>query len=136
MIRSYLWVGLGGGIGAVLRYSLSLIIPSQTFPWSFFVINLSGSLVIGVVMTLVIDYAILSQDARLFIAVGILGGYTTFSTFTYGLYHLLLQNLVGRSILYGAGSILGGLLATVLGMSLARAWIEWRQSESEDPDET
>lgn len=136
MIRSYLWVGLGGGIGAVLRYAVSLAIPSQGFPWNIFTINVTGSLVIGIVMTLVIDYAVLSQNARLFIAVGVLGGYTTFSTFTYGIYHLLLQNLVWQSILYGAGSILGGLLATVLGMFLTRAWIGWRQIENGNPDET
>ncbi len=130
---AYFWVGLGGGIGALLRYGLSLVIPSQGFPWSFFVINVSGSLVIGMVMALVIDYAVLSQDARLFIAVGLLGGYTTFSTFTYGLYHLMLQHHVWRSILYGVGSILGGLLATLLGILLANAWAEWRQSETREP---
>ena len=71
-------------MGAVCRYGLSLMIPSHEFPWSFFVINLSGSFVIGIIMALVIDYAILSQDTRLFIAVGILGGYTTCSRVCYG----------------------------------------------------
>ncbi len=131
-MRSYLWVALGGGLGAIGRYGLSLMIPSQEFPWSFFVINLSGSFVIGIIMALAIDYAILSQDIRLFIAVGMLGGYTTFSTFNYGVYHLLLQNQFGLTLWYGVGSILGGLVATIVGMAVARAWADWRQQENPD----
>lgn len=98
-------------------------------------INLSGSFVIGIIMALAIDYAVLSQDTRLFMAVGMLGGYTTFSTFSYGLYHLIVQSQYGLTFLYGTGSILGGLLATMLGMMLARAWADWRQRENQDSAE-
>ncbi|MHB1954899.1 MAG: fluoride efflux transporter CrcB [Sulfobacillus sp.] len=121
MMRSYFWVGLGGGLGAVLRYSLSSWIPGQAFPWNFLTINLSGSFVIGMIMALAIDFSVLSQEIRLFVAVGVLGGYTTFSTFMYGTYHLALADKDLGAAIYVMVSIIGGLAACGFGIGLVRA---------------
>ena len=84
-------VGLGGALGAVARYLLGTWIATRVspdFPWSTFLINISGSFLIGVILGLA-SAGQLSNEARLFLAVGVLGGYTTFSTFSYESLELL-----------------------------------------------
>ena len=127
-MRSYFWVGLGGGLGALLRYGVSIWVASPVFPWNFLIINLTGSLVIGMIMALAIDFSLLSQDVRLFSAVGIMGGYTTFSTFTYGVYRLYLLHQIGYAILYSSISLVGGLLSCGIGIIIAKVIVgKWRQ---------
>ena len=80
-----LLVAAGGGIGAVLRYLIGIFLAVRLgpdFPWGTFFVNVTGSFLIGIVLVLVED-GTLSPEARLFLAVGILGGYTTFSTYSY-----------------------------------------------------
>lgn len=90
------------------------------FPWGTFLVNVSGSFLIGVVLTFV-EVGVLSAQARMFLAVGVLGGYTTFSTFSYDTLQLILSGDLGGSLLNAAGQLITGLVATYLGVVAARA---------------
>ncbi len=90
------------------------------FPWGTFIVNVSGSLLIGVVLGLV-DRGALSGEARLFLAVGILGGYTTFSTFSYETLQLIEQGNLGATLLNALGQVAAGLVAVYVGVVISRA---------------
>lgn len=83
-MQNYLIIGLGGFLGAVARYSISLWIGQRwgrAFPLGTFFINISGSFLIALVMSLSTERLMINPQWRLFLAVGFLGAYTTFSTF-------------------------------------------------------
>jgi fluoride exporter len=82
MLKNFLLVGLGGGIGAMLRYFFSSIIKHNTFPYNTLLINIAGSLLIGIVFGLSEKSNGISEQVKLFIATGICGGFTTFSAFS------------------------------------------------------
>lgn len=118
-----LLVATGGAIGAVLRYLLGGWIQGRLgpdFPWGTFIVNVSGSLLIGLVLGLV-DRGALSGEARLFLAVGILGGYTTFSTFSYETLQLLENGNLGATLLNALGQVATGLIAVYVGVVISRA---------------
>jgi fluoride exporter len=120
----FLWVGVGGFAGAVARYALGLAIVERlgsSFPWHTLLINLTGSFAIGIVMVLLIDRSMLDSHLRLLLAVGFLGGYTTFSSYTFEAITLIERGAWMPSLAYLLASNLLGLLATVGGISLARA---------------
>ncbi|HEX6995438.1 MAG TPA: fluoride efflux transporter CrcB [Gammaproteobacteria bacterium] len=83
---SYLWVALGGALGSMSRYAVGRVVArfaEGAFPWSTLIVNVSGSLLIGVLAALAADgRAPLSSEARAFLLVGVLGGFTTFSSFS------------------------------------------------------
>lgn len=117
-----LLVALGGALGAVTRFVLGTWISQlfgPDFPWGTFAVNVSGAFLIGVVLGLVSDGA-LSANARLFLAVGVLGGYTTFSTFSYETLELLRDGNMGLSLLNALGQLVLGLVAVYLGLVLSR----------------
>lgn len=119
-------VALGGGIGASLRYLLSLAMAgwSGAIPVDYLVINVSGSFVIGIILALTVDLARMSGDGRLFWAVGVLGGFTTFSTFEAGVEDLFGRGHVAQAFAYGVGSLILGLVAAYAGLVTAR--LLWR----------
>lgn len=84
---SYIWVALGGALGSVARYGCSGVaarLAGTTFPWGTLVVNVSGSFVIGVLAALLTSDGrpLVAGDARAFLMVGVLGGFTTFSSFS------------------------------------------------------
>lgn len=81
-LKNFLWVGFGGGIGAVLRYFISVNVKNGIFPLSTFFINAAGSLVIGLVFALSLKNENMAEHTRLFLMAGICGGFTTFSAFS------------------------------------------------------
>lgn len=112
-------VAIGGPLGATARYGLGGWISARVgtfFPWGTFVINLTGSFLIGLFESVAsrIDGGA-PPFARLFLATGILGGYTTFSSFTYETLSLLEEDGRKRAALNVLGSVLGGFAAVVLG---------------------
>lgn len=117
-------VALGGAIGSVTRFLLGTWFLQRLgpgFPWGTLTINVSGAFAIGIVMELAQTRLGLNPYVRLFLATGILGGYTTFSTFAYETYLLGHDGLGVQAAVYGFGSIVAGVIAAVLGIAVARA---------------
>ncbi len=119
----YLWVALGGALGAVSRYGLAAWINTRfgPSPLGIFVVNVSGAFLIGFLMALTEERVSVSPDIRRFLTVGILGGYTTFSTWMYETHQLAEAGDITRAILNIGGSLLAGLLAVWLGVMAGRA---------------
>lgn len=116
-------VGLGGGIGAILRYLISSIDlgPDGTlggFPIKTFIINILGALVIGMVAALAARNG-LSDRWTTFLKVGICGGFTTFSSFALETDQLLARGATGTAVLYVCLSVVLGVLAVMLGQRIA-----------------
>lgn len=119
----YLWVGVGGFLGANVRYALGLWIAGRlgsAFPYSTLLINVTGSFVIGVLLILLTERYVADPAWRLFLVVGFLGGYTTFSSYTFEALTLMEQAEWLLAAWYVIGSNGLGLVAAYLGMVLAR----------------
>ena len=124
MLRSILVVGAGGFIGSVSRYLSQLFVEKlfhTTFPLGTFVVNILGSLVIGMVYALAERGNYLNTEWRLFLAVGICGGFTTFSSFAYNNLTLLKDHATGQFLFNVFGSITLGVFAVYLGIIIIRA---------------
>ena len=123
--RSLFAILIGGGIGSVVRYLVTLGVTQRFgpgFPWATMLINVSGSLIIGVVFEMSQTRAIgMSQTMRLFLMTGILGGYTTFSTFSLDMVLLFGERAAAFALLYAAGSVVLGLAGAFAGIILVRA---------------
>lgn len=119
----FLSVALGGAIGSALRYGVSLAavrwLPGKSWPWATFAVNAVGCLAIGWVLAGVRSQA-LSEPVRLFVAVGLLGGLTTFSTFGAETFSLLESGRWGLAVAYALCSVLAGLVAVWLGFTVHR----------------
>ena len=118
MIKSFLIVGFGGFIGTVARYSISRYFHenlTSVFPWSTFIINIAGSLLIGIIYGISEKNDLISPEMRLFLAVGICGGFTTFSTFSNDAFLLIRSQEWIRFALYTSLSFFLGLLAVYFG---------------------
>lgn len=123
-MTAYLLVGLGGGLGAVARYALGDVVhrfAGPRFPAGTLVVNLLGCLLIGVVMGVAEMRPALSRETRLFVAVGVLGGFTTFSSFGYETLQLLRGGEFGLAALSAFGNLLLGLVAVWLGRAAGGA---------------
>lgn len=114
MIRNFILVGIGGTIGSMLRYLFSVIIRHDRFPFATFTVNIIGCLIIGIVMGLAAKHAGFGEW-RLFLATGICGGFTTFSSFSWECINMLEQQRYGSFGLYLCGSLLLGFAATFIG---------------------
>lgn len=116
-------VFLGAGLGAVCRYLLGNFVQgkfSGPFPVGTLVVNVSGSLAIGFVMAIIVARGA-SEDWRLLLVTGLLGGYTTFSAFSYETVSLIENKHFGQALLYAGLSCFLTILACGLGLWLARA---------------
>ena len=111
-------VGAGGFVGAVARNALSELFLRHSkgaFPLGTFVINVIGCLLIGALMAWIEDRQALSANTRLFLIMGLLGSFTTFSTFGYQSYQLLQDGELRLAVVNIVGSALLGLMAVALG---------------------
>jgi fluoride exporter len=115
-------VAIGGGIGALARYGIAQLLPTHggQFPWGTFVINVSGCFLIGVLMVLITEVWSAHRLVRPFLGVGVLGGFTTFSTYANEIRGLLQPGTVAIAMAYLAGTLSCALLAVVLGVWLTR----------------
>jgi CrcB protein len=122
-----LWVGLGGAVGAITRYAFGLWIAERlgtSFPSGTMVINVTGSLLIGLILTLLTDKVVADPAWRLLLVVGFLGGYTTFSSYAFEAMTLVSSGEWILALAYVLGSNVVGLLAAVLGAMVAQ--LIWR----------
>lgn len=116
-------VFLGGGIGSVLRYLCNLFFArhfAYVFPFATFFENICGSLFLGLVLGIFMVKTNLNPQMKLFLTVGVAGGFTTFSTFTFEAFSLLKAGHSSLAIMYPLASIILGFLAVMLGFYLAR----------------
>ena len=116
MLRNILLVALGGAIGSVCRYFLSFM--NTSFPWGTFVVNILGSLLIGLLVGLVSKGA-LSSEMKLLLVTGFCGGFTTFSTFANESFDMMKAGDVLLMALYVGASVIIGILAVWGGMMLS-----------------
>jgi CrcB protein len=119
----YLVIGLGGFLGANARYLLGTWVAERygtSFPYGTFVINVSGSFVIGFFLVLISERFVLHPNWRFFFAVGFLGAYTTFSTFSFESLALLQEGAWWLGLVNMVGSVVLGLMAALIGMVIAR----------------
>jgi CrcB protein len=119
-----LLVAVGGAIGASLRHLVnlaSLRLVGPNFPWGTMAINIAGSLAMGIFIELLARRFNASNELRLFIATGILGGFTTFSAFSLDFAVLWERGAAVPALAYAIVSVVGSILALFLGLWLARS---------------
>jgi len=117
-----LLVALGGGLGAAGRYGVSLALPAKPgeWPWATFSINVLGSLLIGVLAGWLSTRGEAGEPWRLFLGVGMLGGFTTFSAYSLETLRMVERGEWPMAIMYALGSVLAGLAAVAIGAEVAR----------------
>lgn len=124
MLRTILIVGTGGFIGSVMRYLVQVFVEkgmTTTFPWGTFIANVVGSFIIGIVFGLAEKGNVLSAEWRMFLAVGICGGFTTFSSFAYNNLNMIKEHSFLQLLWNVGGSLFFGILAVYLGIILVKA---------------
>jgi len=121
-MKELVYLFLGGGLGSVFRYLLHVLINGKGsvvgFPWSTFITNIAGSLLIGVFYALSARFQF-STETRLFLTVGLCGGFTTFSTFSNESLFLFREGAFGTLIAYIVLSVILGILAVWAGACVA-----------------
>ena len=121
---SFLFIAVGGAAGAVSRYVVDTWVSEQTmssFPWGTFVVNISGTFVLGLLSAMAIDRSVLPADIRLPVLVGFVGAYTTFSTLMLETWRLVESGSNALAIANIVGSGMLGIVALVLGLVVGRA---------------
>lgn len=119
----WLAIALGGALGSVLRFAaVGYLTPllNYRFPLGTFVVNLLGSLLIGIAYVLLVEKTSLSAEWRLFFITGLLGGFTTFSAFSLEILQLWQEGHVFNALAYASSSVILGLLFAFVGMALAQ----------------
>lgn len=122
-------IAIGGALGALARYGLSGWIHARLgagFPWGTLGVNVLGSFLIGFGLSY-LQHTALPPEAREFLAIGLLGAFTTFSTFTWETAALLQDGEWARAGLYAGGSLGLGLAAVLAGLGLTEAYLHLRR---------
>ena len=115
----FVWVGLAGAAGAIARYALGLNVDQSRFPWATLGINLTGAFVLGLFLTFALGRLPISVMTP--IAVGLIGGFTTFSTFAWEGFTMGRGGRPAIALLYVCVSVLGGLTAAWSGYTIGQA---------------
>ncbi|MDB5521123.1 MAG: camphor resistance protein CrcB [Tardiphaga sp.] len=121
---SYLLVFVGGGLGSVLRYALTMAAGKAFgphFPWGTFLINITGSTVMGLIAGYLAFKGETAQPWRIFLMTGILGGYTTFSAFSLDAAVLYERGEIALALAYVLGSVLMAIIGLFAGLALVRS---------------
>jgi CrcB protein len=124
MLRTIFIVGTGGFIGSVMRYLVQYFVEkgmTSTFPLGTLIANIAGSFVIGIVFALAEKGNLLSAEWRIFLVVGVCGGFTTFSSFAYNNFTMIKEQSFMQLLINVGGSLFLGILAVYLGVILIRA---------------
>ncbi len=120
-LASFIFVGLGGAVGAMLRYAVSLLPYKGTFPVLTLVTNLLGALAIGVIAGMAARRQA-PEGLVLFLKTGVCGGFTTFSTFSLEAWQLLEKGHPGLDVTYMLLSVLGCLAGVAAGLWAVSRW--------------
>jgi CrcB protein len=120
---NYILVFVGGGLGATLRHVINMTCArcmGTAFPWGTFIINVTGSTVMGLIAGYLAFKGEASQPFRLFLMTGILGGYTTFSAFSLDTALLYERGEIGLALAYVLGSVVLSIAGLFCGLALVR----------------
>jgi CrcB protein len=108
-------VMLGGAVGAAARYQIGTLAPRAAFPWATLLVNIVGGLLMGLLVA-----REPSDQLRLLLGVGVLGGFTTFSAFSLETVTLMQRGAAGTALAYVAASVLGACVALWAGLTIGR----------------
>ncbi|MEM7144566.1 MAG: fluoride efflux transporter CrcB [Verrucomicrobiota bacterium] len=121
-MKPLLLVAAGGVIGALARFALAQVmaksLTDSLFPWPILTVNLLGCLAFGILAEIGIERGLLTAGTQLFLFTGILGSFTTFSTFGYETLYLLRSDKILLALSYVLASVIGGVLALYAGTRL------------------
>ena len=123
-MKEFLFVGLGGAVGAMLRYGMSMVPVKSEFPYMTLLINFLGAIAIGILAAMSMRQSLLTEHSLLLLKTGVCGGFTTFSTFSLEslvlleAVSLLEQHKTGMGITYILSSVLLCLLGVLLGKAM------------------
>ncbi|MGW7003635.1 fluoride efflux transporter CrcB [Streptomyces sp. NPDC054933] len=122
-------IALGGALGASARYGASLLWPTAhgAFPWTTLLVNAVGCAVIGVFLVVITEALSAHHLVRPFFGTGVLGGFTTFSTYAVDAQRLLTDGQIGTALAYLAGTAVAALVSVWTAAALTRRLIRWRQ---------
>ena len=123
---NYLLVFIGGGLGSALRHTVNVICPKlfgTHFPYHTFIINVTGSTIMGLIAGYLAFKGDAGQSWRLFVMTGILGGYTTFSAFSLDAAVLYDRGEIGLAAFYVLGSVILSILGLFAGLALIRSLV-------------
>lgn len=123
-MRVMVGIMVAGAIGAWLRYVVDGVVSPRTtglFPWGTFVINITGSLLLGFLFTVFTERMVVVPWVRSSITIGFLGAYTTFSTLSLESVQLVEERVYGLALINAVGSLAAGMLAVTVGIIVARA---------------
>lgn len=122
-VRTVIGVGIAGAAGALLRWGISVWVGRRFpgFPWGTLVINVTGSFLLGLLFVVLTERSTASPALRVSLTTGLLGAYTTFSTFSLETVRLVEDGAVGAAAANVAASLALGLVGVWLGVSLGRA---------------
>jgi CrcB protein len=118
-------IAAGGALGSLARWGLTTAVPYAhgTFAWATAIENVTGAFVLGALMVFILDVWPTTRYVRPFLGVGVLGGYTTFSTYMLDTRMMLVGGEVPAAFAYLFGTLLAGLVAVWIGVLTARAWV-------------
>ncbi len=117
MIQHAALVALGGALGALLRYALGLTLETSDFPWSTFMVNICGSLILGILSVMALN-SLISETTMLFLGTGLLGAFTTMSTFSNETVDLVKNNEITLALSYATLSFILCIGGAFVGWSL------------------
>ncbi len=123
-MRLVLLAALGGAFGTVARYltvTAAMRLFGIDFPWGTLAVNVGGSLAIGVAMAAINQWFGGWSELRILLVTGFLGGFTTFSAFSFDILQLVQRRAIIEALLYASGSVLLSLMAVVIGYSAIKA---------------
>ena len=115
-------VAFGGAIGAALRYSVSIYLSGDGFPWATLSVNMIGSLLLGIV-AVALTQGLISQDAALILGTGVLGAFTTMSTFSVETLNMFQNQQISSAIIYVSITMIICPILAFLGWKIGEAVI-------------
>jgi fluoride exporter len=122
-MHGVLWVALGGALGSSLRYGVNVWsgrLLGSTFPWHTLFVNIVGCFAMGVLTGLLAFRMNMSQEVRLFLTTGVLGGFTTFSAFALDTALLVERRTIALAVIYVLASVLVSLIGVFVGLAVTR----------------